>query len=154
MPRKQTNYALRGAPNPDKVSVPVENEEECCICLQPIEESKMVTLRCCHKFHGQCLCDHLVRDSRCPICRDSYSRPTQTYDDQDFEQMNGFHSAAYNWASQTIENRLMDRKRRKQNLANLCPDFEIPLHAQTEKLWIAQELARNMLQFTDDEDEE
>ena len=81
--RKQTKYALRGAPNPDEVSVPVKNEEErCCICLEPIEESKMVTLRCCHKFHGQCLCDHLVHDGRCPICRDSpYNTPS--YDEED-----------------------------------------------------------------------
>jgi DNA repair exonuclease SbcCD ATPase subunit len=85
--RKQTKYALRGAPNPDEVSVLVENEEErCCICLEPIEESKSVTLRCCHKFHGQCLCDHLVHDSRCPICRDSpYNAPSSDDDEDDPE---------------------------------------------------------------------
>ena len=80
--RKQTKYALRGAPNPDEVSV--ENEEErCCICLEPIEESKSVTLRCCHKFHGQCLCDHLVHDGRCPICRDSPYNAPSSYDEED-----------------------------------------------------------------------
>lgn len=82
--RKQTKYALRGAPNPDEVSFPVENEEErCCICLEPIEESKSVTLRCCHKFHGQCLCDHLVHDGRCPICRDSPYNERSNYDEED-----------------------------------------------------------------------
>lgn len=80
--RKQTKYALRGAPNPDEVSLPVE-EECCCICLEPIEESKMVTLRCCHKFHGQCLCDHLVHDGRCPICRDSPYNAPSSYDEED-----------------------------------------------------------------------
>lgn len=48
-----------------------KEEERCCICLEPIEDTKMVTLRCCHKFHGQCLCDALVHDGRCPVCRDS-----------------------------------------------------------------------------------
>jgi len=152
MPGKQTKYALRGAPNPDKVSVPVENEEECCICLEPIEESKMVTLRCCHKFHGQCLCNHLVHDGRCPICRDNPRNEDDKLFEQNFEQM--FHQAAYVWASQTIENRLMDRKRQKQNLVNMCPDFDIPVVEGTKKRQIAQELARNLLQFTDDEDEE
>ena len=63
---KKNKDALRDA-------APQEDDEDitCCICLEPIEECKMVSLRCCHKFHGQCLCDHLVHNHRCPICRDS-----------------------------------------------------------------------------------
>lgn len=44
----------------------------CVICMEPMSDSKqLVELHCNHKFHGQCLCDHLVHDGRCPICRDS-----------------------------------------------------------------------------------
>ncbi len=71
-----------------------------------------------------------------------------------FEQMDGFHEAAAAWASKTIENRLMDKKRQKQNLVNFCPDFNIPVVADTKKRWMAQELARNFLQYTDDEEED
>lgn len=46
---------------------------KCVICMEKIEPSNgnRVTLRCMHAFHGQCICDHLVHDGRCPICRDS-----------------------------------------------------------------------------------
>ena len=44
---------------------------QCVICMEEIEPDKMVTLRCMHAFHGQCICNHLVHDGRCPICRDS-----------------------------------------------------------------------------------
>ena len=71
-----------------------------------------------------------------------------------FEQMDGFHEAAAVWASKTIENRLMDKKRQKQNLANFCPDFNIPVVEDTKKRWMAQEIARNLLQYTDDEEED
>ena len=71
-----------------------------------------------------------------------------------FEQMDGFHEAAAVWAAKTIENRLMDKKRQKQNLANFCPDFNIPVVEDTKKRWMAHELARNFLQYTDDEEDE
>ena len=48
----------------------------------------------------------------------------------------------------------MDKKRQKQNLANIYPDFDIQILEQTKKHWMAQELASNLLQYTDDEDEE
>jgi len=70
-----------------------------------------------------------------------------------FEEMDGFHEAAISWTSKTIENRLMDKKRQKQNLVNLCPDFNIPVLEDTKKRQIAQELARNLLHYTDDEEE-
>lgn len=41
----------------------------CCVCLDPIDGLEAVTLPCAHIFHGQCLCDHLLRDRRCPLCR-------------------------------------------------------------------------------------
>eukprot|EP00966_Prymnesium_polylepis_P220332 5096767-Prymnesium_polylepis.1 len=55
-----------------------------------------------------------------------------------FEQMDGFHEAAAGWAAKTIESRLMDRKRQKQNLANFCPDFNIPVVEDTKKRWMAR----------------
>ena len=56
-------------------AVPVESslDEKCVICQETIvdDDQSVVRMRCCHRFHGQCLCDHLVHDGRCPICRDS-----------------------------------------------------------------------------------
>ena len=40
-------------------------------------------MRCAHKFHGQCLCDYLVHDRRCPICRDSPSEDNFYESDDD-----------------------------------------------------------------------
>ena len=71
-----------------------------------------------------------------------------------FEQMDGFHEAAFAWASKTIENRLMDKKRQKARLTYICNDFNIPVVADTKKRWMVQELSRHMLQYTDDEDDE
>ena len=49
----------------------LNNTPQCVICMEKIEPDKIVTLRCMHAFHGQCICNHLVHDGRCPICRDS-----------------------------------------------------------------------------------
>lgn len=59
--------------------------EECAICLEPITDGR-VTLRCNHAFHGQCLCNHLVRDGRCPLCRDSPGNDDDDYDDDYYEE--------------------------------------------------------------------
>lgn len=57
---------------PAPPTAPADNEApQCVICMEEIEPEKIVTLRCMHSFHGQCLCNHLVHDGRCPICRDS-----------------------------------------------------------------------------------
>ena len=42
----------------------------CSICLDEINlEAPHVSMGCSHKFHGQCLVDHLIHDVRCPMCR-------------------------------------------------------------------------------------
>ena len=47
-----------------------DDEPTCAICLQPLSDAARVRLPCEHdQFCGQCLCDHLLRDARCPICR-------------------------------------------------------------------------------------
>ena len=58
----------------------------CVICLEPIEKDKSVVLRCAHAFHGQCLCDHLVRDRRCPICRDQPDEFEWPYSEEEGEE--------------------------------------------------------------------
>ena len=85
-----------------------------------------------------------------PATEEAGAKPKRKWN---FEEMDGFHDAAFEWAQKTIENRLMDKKRQKQNIANLCPDFNIAVVNDTKKRWMAHELARNFLQYTDDEDE-
>eukprot|EP00666_Eupelagonemidae_sp_cell4sb_P002273 gene2273-23112_t len=60
----------------------------CVICQECItDDQNVVTLRCRHRFHGQCLCNHLVHDARCPICRDSpYNEPADVHDESDDEE--------------------------------------------------------------------
>ncbi len=55
----------------DATSVEKEAAPDVCvICMEPMSDDKhLVELKCGHKFHGQCVCDHLVHDGRCPICR-------------------------------------------------------------------------------------
>jgi hypothetical protein len=55
----------------------------CVICQEEICDN-VVSLPCNHRFHGQCLCNHLVHDGRCPICRDSpYGNGYDSYDSFD-----------------------------------------------------------------------
>lgn len=59
----------------------VEDEgPTCAICLQPLSDATRVRLPCNHdQFCGQCLCDHLLRDVRCPICRAWNADDAQSY---------------------------------------------------------------------------
>ena len=74
----QARYNLRNASivshdaNPlDAVQTEID-ENICVICQESLtDDQNVVSLRCCHRFHGQYLCDHLVHDGRCPVCRDS-----------------------------------------------------------------------------------
>ena len=89
MPR----YNLRNAPIVSHDSHPPEDAAQtelddalCVICQEPVtDDQNVVTLRCCHRFHGQCLCDHLVHDGRCPICRDSPYNDPYDYSSEDDE---------------------------------------------------------------------
>lgn len=65
----------------------------CAICLQPLSDAARVRLPCNHdQFCGQCLCNHLLRDVRCPICRagnddgDAESYISETDDDEAAER--------------------------------------------------------------------
>ncbi len=59
----------------------VEDEgPTCAICLQPLSDTARVRLPCNHdQFCGQCLCNHLLRDVRCPICRAGNADDAQNY---------------------------------------------------------------------------
>ena len=91
MPR----YSLRKAPISSRDANPADDagqadsvDNMCVICQERItDDQNAVTLRCCHRFHGQCLCDHLVHDGRCPICRDSpYADPIDYQSEEEEEE--------------------------------------------------------------------
>jgi hypothetical protein len=47
-----------------------DDQEACCICLDTIPTNARVELPCGHNtFCGQCLVTHLLREVRCPVCR-------------------------------------------------------------------------------------
>ena len=50
---------------------PAPNDEKtCCICLDMIPNGASVRMPCGHdEFCGQCLVTHLLREVRCPVCR-------------------------------------------------------------------------------------
>ena len=44
--------------------------EKCCICLNDIEETGQVILKCGHKIHLKCFMECLKNDTIfCPLCR-------------------------------------------------------------------------------------
>ena len=48
------------------------SNEECIICLEPLNESKIINLGCLHKYHLNCLVSWWQTDidkTSCPICR-------------------------------------------------------------------------------------
>jgi hypothetical protein len=58
-------------------------ESVCCICLEPLDEEQSTVLPCAHRFHGQCVCNHLLRDTRCPLCRAAPPDASDNASDQD-----------------------------------------------------------------------
>jgi len=88
-------YALYSGASSKEVSTNAERVSSniCVVCQDEIDEAKgnTVTLRCGHVFHGQCLCDHLVCDNRCPVCRDapeSYGYTASVDIEDDYEEEN------------------------------------------------------------------
>jgi hypothetical protein len=65
----------------------VEDEgPTCAICLQPLSDAARVRLPCNHdEFCGQCLCDHLRRDVRCPLCRAGNDDDAQSYISEEYD---------------------------------------------------------------------
>lgn len=66
-----------------------DEEDRCVICLDDMNcKESLVALGCGHKFHGQCLVTHLLKDVKCPLCRFSpyassnyaYSESETSYD--------------------------------------------------------------------------
>lgn len=45
------------------------NEEECCICTEPINKRYVPKYVCNHFFHKECIDEWLKINNHCPICR-------------------------------------------------------------------------------------
>ena len=48
------------------------SEEECIICLEPLNTGKIINLGCLHKYHLDCLVSWWQKDidkTSCPVCR-------------------------------------------------------------------------------------
>jgi hypothetical protein len=58
------------------------------------------------------------------------------------------------WAQQQIKSRLQHCGVGKQNLANMCADFRVPVLQTTKKRELIQALAENMMMWTDDEEDQ
>ena len=53
---------------PPEVAVLIDNETECCICLEK-NDSPWTTSQCAHSFHATCISEWSKRNPSCPICR-------------------------------------------------------------------------------------
>ena len=42
---------------------------ECCICLDEIHIEDEIILKCNHIFHESCICNLLLYDNKCPLCK-------------------------------------------------------------------------------------
>lgn len=48
----------------------MEDEEDCCICLDPLFEKMIFTIGCKHTFHNECIKEVCEKDNpSCPLCR-------------------------------------------------------------------------------------
>jgi hypothetical protein len=46
-----------------------QNNEECSICLEPINSNNMIITYCNHTFHDSCIKQMLYYNNKCPLCR-------------------------------------------------------------------------------------
>ena len=61
-------------------------EETCCVCLEPFTDGFTCEMPggCGHKFHCQCLVNHLLTSTRCPLCRRDGAYPEESeYEEPD-----------------------------------------------------------------------
>ena len=86
---------------------------------------KPVSLRCNHKFHGQCLVNALLQNSRCPVCRDSPRDDDDDLSDSD----DGFVTRGEGYA------RAIEMVQTDKSIAKL---------ATTEKKWKKECVTRRM----------
>ncbi|CAD8112053.1 unnamed protein product [Paramecium primaurelia] len=50
----------------------IKESEICSICLQEINERKLIKiLKCNHYFHDDCIKEWVLRKAECPTCRDN-----------------------------------------------------------------------------------
>jgi len=49
-----------------------EEGRQCAVCLESITFQTAHMTKCAHTFHIKCFEDCVVRDPRCPVCRDKY----------------------------------------------------------------------------------
>ncbi|KAK8792981.1 hypothetical protein WA158_005144 [Blastocystis sp. Blastoise] len=65
---------------------------ECVICLESFKdnhEDSIVKLKACgHNFHQRCISEWLIRNPRCPMCKDSISnfKSSNSQDSQEYER--------------------------------------------------------------------
>ena len=52
----------------EPIAVIVDNETECCICLEK-NEKLWITCQCSHSFHATCISEWMKRNPSCPVCR-------------------------------------------------------------------------------------
>ncbi|RWS29620.1 uncharacterized protein B4U80_08351 [Leptotrombidium deliense] len=78
-----TDVPFTSIPDPcdfqSKERQPIENEEECSICLDTTDEDMCRTIRCDHWLHETCLMEWMKRNDSCPLCRSRSN--TITYKD-------------------------------------------------------------------------
>lgn len=57
-----------------------DEEEECCICFESLENSTVLTLKCKHKLHSRCGLDWFLTEKKdsCPLCRAELDDVTPT----------------------------------------------------------------------------
>ena len=98
----------------------------CVICQEALPDEApnncptTVKLGCGHRFHGQCLVNHLINDVRCPICRyNPHYQPSEDEEDEADEMPYVSRKEALNNAKKAVSDTKTGKKVR-QSLATLA----------------------------------
>mgnify|MGYP001170954999 CR=1 FL=1 len=144
--KKQEVCNNAASPSTPKAATCADNN--CAICLSPLNERHIVRLFCGHMFHAQCAVDSLQHNRRCPLCRHEERIEQVTNDD--------LYDDGYIDRCETIVHTRLVEKASVESMRHILKDFDVP-DAEVQranKRLLADMVVEQMLYETDDSDDD
>ena len=131
----------------DEAGIVKEEEDNCPICLDPMRTGDITTLPCGHTFHAKCIMANVLHNqSRCPMCRHTFSRCVEDLEEEEDSGMNQDLIIA-------VACRIRC-KFSKKDVCTMLSRFDLPLRYRStiRKRELCMILAEQILNETDDEE--